>query len=263
MKAIGVATLLAALSLRGAYAGLCKPSSALSSSTTAAGESSSLTTDTTTVPTSIASTTTSDATTTTTTASAQGTEGPNSCCGYPGYFDGHVIALDGGADSIEGCRQLCTSNVACTHYIFYEPLSGGSICNIYGTTVPFVLDQTKRAIYYPRECQSCEDSQPPPPVQPSCIADIPCRDYGFLEGTFIEGYGVRSVSATQGCAEVCASVSGCTHANRFNDPTYGWRCSLSQIGPDAEFIPGTGFSTEWYSRGCNEDACRLIIPDRA
>ncbi|RSL99015.1 hypothetical protein CEP52_010006 [Fusarium oligoseptatum] len=193
MKAFGVATLLATLSPMGAYAGLCRPSSAFSSLTTASTESSTLATasttlptstlptttsgesatsasetvstfsttestgsssaatDSTTVSTSLLSTTTSEAATTTTSAAPQGTEGPNGCCGYPGYFDGHVNALTALADSltVDECTAMCTSDLACTWYIYYQLQDGRFQCNTYGTTPAFVVDETKTAIYYP------------------------------------------------------------------------------------------------------------------
>ncbi|WAO91683.1 Apple domain-containing protein [Fusarium falciforme] len=225
---------------------------------TTSGESSSLTTDSTTVSTSILSTTTSDAATTTTSAAAQGIEGPNGCCGYPGYFDGHVLALSGLAGDLtaEECAAMCTSDLDCTWYIYYQRKDGDFQCNTYGATPPFVIDETKPTIYYPRECKTCAESQPQPPHQPSCIADIPCRDAGTLDGTQVQFLGLRSVSATENCGDVCATVPDCTHAYRFYDITYGYRCGLTQMGSDTVFIPGTEFYQLWYSRGCNLDTCR-------
>ncbi|RSL53622.1 hypothetical protein CEP53_007696 [Fusarium sp. AF-6] len=302
MKAFGVATLFATLSPMGAYAGLCRPSSALSSLTTASSESNTLATDSTTLPTStlptttsgesstlptdsttsggsttsttetvstsatdsttvstsILSTTTSDAATTTTSAAPQGTEGPNGCCGYPGYFDGHVNALTALADSLtaDECTAMCTSDLACTWYIYYQLQDGRFQCNTYGTTPAFVIDETKTTIYYPRECKTCGQSQPPPPRQPSCISGIPCRDEGTLDGTQIQFLGLRSVSATDNCGDECATDPDCTHAYRFYDLKYGYRCGLVQMGSDTVFIPGTEFYQLWYSRGCNLNTCR-------
>ncbi|RSL79134.1 hypothetical protein BHE90_006595 [Fusarium euwallaceae] len=292
MKAFGVATLLAILSPMGVYAGLCRPSSGLSSSTTASSESSTLPTDSTTsgesttsasdtvsttalsatestesssaaadsttVSTSLLSTATSDAATTTTSAAPQGTEGPNGCCGYPGYFDGHVNALTALADSLaaDECTAMCTSDLACRWYIYYQLQDGRFQCNTYGTTPAFVVDETKTTIYYPRECKTCVQSQPPPPHTPSCIADIPCCDEGTLDGTQIQFLGLRSVSATDNCGDECATDPDCTHSYRFYDLTYGYRCGLVQMGSDTVFIPGTGFYQLWYSRGCNLDTCR-------
>ncbi|KAJ4212721.1 hypothetical protein NW759_011361 [Fusarium solani] len=229
-----------------------------STDSTTSSESSSVTADSTTVSTSILSTTTSDAATTTTSAAPQGTEGPNGCCGYPGYFDGHVLALSGLVDDItaEECAAMCTSDLDCTWYIYYQRKDGDFQCNTYGETPPFVVDETKPTIYYPRECKTCAESQPPPPHQPSCITDIPCRDTGTLDGTQVQFLGLRSVSATENCGDVCATVSDCTHAYRFYDITYGYRCSLTQMGSDTVFIPGTEFYQLWYSRGCNLDTCR-------
>ncbi|EEU43326.1 uncharacterized protein NECHADRAFT_82501 [Fusarium vanettenii 77-13-4] len=230
-------------------------SSASATDSTTSGESSSTATDSTTASISILSTTTSDAATTTTSAAPQGIEGPDGCCGYPGYFDGHVLALSGLSDdpddlTAEECAATCTSDLDCTWYIYHQLKNGNFQCNTYGTTPAFVVDETKSTIYYPRECKTCAESQPPPPHQPSCIADIPCRDEGTLDGTQVQFLGLRSVSATDNCGDVCATVQDCTHASRFYDITYGWRCSLTQMGSDTVFIPGTEFYQRWIAEGC-------------
>ncbi|KAL2678696.1 hypothetical protein Neosp_009447 [[Neocosmospora] mangrovei] len=201
-------------------------------STTASSESSSTATYSTTASTSILSTTTSDAATTTTSAALQGIEGPDGCCGYPGYFDGHVLALGGLSDdaddlTVEECAATCTSDLDCTWYIYHQLKNGNVQCNTYGDTPAFVVDETKPTIYYPRECKTCAESQPPPPHQPSCIADIPCRDEGTLDGTQVQFLGLRSVSATENCGDVCATVQDCTHASRFYDITYGIRVAAT------------------------------------